>query len=93
MRAIPMMAPPPGPGATADQKADWCMQMLQAIVQASQDDHETIADAYQVSRGFGQSDVPVRVLNVDTATASDIAAVLGTWIDDWQKRGPTRGTG
>lgn len=90
MRAIPMMAPPPGPGSTTDQKVDWCVQMLQAIVQASQDDPETIADAYQISR---QSDVPVRALNVDIATASDIAAVLGTWIDDWQKRGPTRGTG
>ena len=90
MRAIPMMAPPPGPDATADQKANWCIQMLQSFVQASQDDPETIADAYQISR---LSDVPVRVLNVDTATASDIAAVLGTWIDDWQKRGPTRGTG
>lgn len=90
MRAIPMMAPPPGPGATADQKADWCIQMLQAIVQASQDDPETIADAYKISSPLG---FPVRDLDAQSSVPEQVRSVLATFILDWQKRGPTRGTG
>ena len=90
MRAIPMMSPPPGAGASLEAKVDWLMTIVPQIVQATQDDPETIADDYRISR---LSDVPVRTLNVDGATAADVAAVLGSFLIDWQRRGTNRGTG
>lgn len=63
------------------------IQGLKKIEQASQVDALVIADEFSV-----QNFTPTRTLNVATATATDIANFLATFIDDCHRRG-SRGGG
>lgn len=78
----------PAPNAPVDVKLNWCIQMITAICQASQRPTEQVYDAFQITN---VPNPPVRALNVTTATAADVAKVLGTLINDHHRRGPKSG--
>jgi hypothetical protein len=63
----------------------WAERALHEIENASIEDATVIADTYTVSN-FTAS----RTLNAGTATATQVANVLATFIDDLQKRSPNR---
>lgn len=88
MRAVPTLQPAPV-GGSLQQQVDWLMMMVQQILQATQDDPETIADSYKVE---GLS-FPTRDLDANAATPEQVRVVLATFLSDWRARGVSRGTG
>lgn len=89
MRAIPNFAQP-NPAAPIEQRVQWLENMMQQFLLASQDDTDSIADAYQVQDGPVS---PLRIFNVSTATPEQVRDLLATWILDYQARGTNRGVG
>lgn len=80
----------PSQGAPIEQQVKWIMDAIQAIERASQVDALTISQAYTVAH------VPAggtRILDVSTATASDVAKVVASLLVDLQKRGSQSGIG
>ncbi len=74
--------------APSDPKAfrDWIVRAFRQVDIASNDiDPARIADAFTVSNY-----TETRTLDAGTATATDIANVLATLIDDLKKRGSKR---
>lgn len=63
--------------------AKWALEALREIERASYEDIAEIADSYNVTGTLTET----RDLDVDTPTAANIAAVLGTLIADLKKRG------
>jgi hypothetical protein len=80
----------PGPMASADEKINWLMNMMDQLTSASQGSIDTIADSYNVADDGG---VPTRVLVPSTATVTDVANVLATLLRDLHKRGVNGGPG
>lgn len=82
MRQIVFLgAPIPG------RETDWIMEALREIERASAEENYSVTDAFTVLN-LGD---PVRTLDVATATATDVAKVLGTLLQDMKRRGATRG--
>jgi hypothetical protein len=63
----------------------WAERALHDIENASIEDAMVVADAYTVSN-FTAS----RTLNAGTATTTQLANFIATFIDDLQKRSPNR---
>jgi len=82
----PVAISPLMPGATAEQKLDWCVRMIGEIARASRDaDPNTYADGFTITNLTHS-----RSLDCDTATLADLADVVGTLIRDHQTRGAKR---
>lgn len=80
MRRLALGAP------SAGNFMEWVIRSLKQIEQASAEDIAEVADAYTI-----ENLTPTRTLVVSTATAADVAAVLGTFITDMKNRGAKRG--
>jgi hypothetical protein len=65
---------------------EWFEQALREIERASYEDSAEVADAFTITGTL----TPTRELDVDSPTAENLAAVLGTFIDDLKKRGANR---
>jgi hypothetical protein len=63
----------------------WAERSFRTVEDASQEDATVIADTYSVSNF-----TPTRTLNAGTATATQVANFIATFIDDLQKRSPNR---
>jgi hypothetical protein len=86
MRRLFLGAPPVSSG-NRDELTNWIVQSITEIERASYDnDAAQVADDYTVTNG-----VTTRTLNVSTATANDVAKVLGTLITDLKNRGVKKG--
>lgn len=73
--------------ATQPAPIAWLLRAVMDIAQASNDQiTEEVADAYTLSNV-----TPTRTLDPTTATATDVANVLATLLQDMQKRGVKRG--
>ena len=82
MRPVSLLgAPMPG------RENDWMMNALREFERASKEENYDVADKFTIT---GLT-TPVYTLDVATATASDVAAVLGTLLMDMKKRGQNRG--
>lgn len=71
-----------------DGTLDWLVQAMREIEQASEQENP-----FEVFDGLtivNPPAIPVRTLNVTTATAGDVAAFLATLVIDMQRRGPGR---
>ncbi|MFA5951553.1 MAG: hypothetical protein WC807_14840 [Hyphomicrobium sp.] len=66
-----------------DDFARWALEAFREIERASYEDIAEVADAYTVTGTLTET----RSLDVDTPTAANIAAVLGTLLTDLKKRG------
>jgi hypothetical protein len=78
----------PAPGASVSDKLDWCIQWINRICDASQEDSGTYADPFQVT-----NTTPTHTFNAQTATPAQTAEVLATWLQDTKKRGINRKAG
>ena len=78
----------PSPNAPIDVKVNWCIDAINRIADASQEDSGTYADPYTVT-----NTTPLRTLNAQTATLAQVAEVLATWLSDTKKRGQNRKAG
>lgn len=73
-------------GSSPEAFRAWAIQALKKIELASNEDIETIFQAYIVTGAF-----PVtREIDVATATLSDVIAFLATLITDVKQGGPNR---
>lgn len=63
----------------------WAMECMSEIERAAQDDVALLAKDFTI-----ENHTATRTLDVGTATTSDIANVLCTFIEDMQKRGMKR---
>lgn len=82
MRAVSLGTPPQDPAAFRD----WIIRAFRQIEIASNDmTAEKVADGFVVSNL-----TETRALDASTATASEIAEVLGTLIVDFKRRGSKR---
>lgn len=77
----------PPPARSAGQQAfnEWVNACLREIELASQEDIALMAKEFTVT-----GHTPTRVLDAATATATDVADVLCTLLEDLQKRGSKR---
>lgn len=82
MRALSLTGMP-APNASTDDKLAWCMQALTTIASFSRQEGSTLADPYTIT----PPSTPLRVLNAQTATLSQVSAVLATFLRDMQNRG------
>ena len=80
----PVALPDPSPFAAAvETKIDWCIRAIQEIARSSRvADPNKVADEFTVRNATA-----TRTLDVATASASDVAAVVGTFIGDLKQRG------
>lgn len=83
MRPVFLGAPPARDDAQAFVR--WVKDCLAEIERASNEVTEAVADDYTISNY-----TETRTLNAGTATATDVANVLCTFILDLQKRGTKR---
>lgn len=94
MRPVAIFPLPPS--ATADQKLDWCVRMINEIARASQDaDPNRYADEYAitnltVARTLDASAGTLANLGDAEAAIDATRAVLLTFIQDHQRRGSKR---
>jgi hypothetical protein len=72
--------------AGTEQKIDWIVRALQEVELASNEDPIAVADSYGTDTTF----TTTRILNVTAPTASNIAAVLASFLADLRKRGVNR---
>jgi hypothetical protein len=72
--------------AGTEQKIDWIVRALQEVELASNEDPIAVADSYGTDTSF----TTTRILNVTAPTASNIAAVLASFLADLRKRGVNR---
>jgi hypothetical protein len=84
----PVSLGPLPPGAGTDQKLDWIIRSLREIENASAEDAIAVADSYSANSVF----TPTRQLNVTSPTATNIAAVLASFLADLRKRGVKKST-
>jgi hypothetical protein len=82
MRPISLLGAP-----IKGQENNWYMNALREIERASKEENYDVADKFIIEN----LTTPTYTLDVATATASDIAAVLGTLLNDMKKRGQNRG--
>lgn len=78
----------PSPNAPLDKKIDWCIQWINRICDASNEDASAISDPYEVT-----NTTPTRTFNAQTATTLQTAEVLATFLSDSKKRGMNRKAG
>lgn len=71
-----------------DGDLHWMMRALREIENASYEDTSEVADAFTISGTLTET----RTLDVDSPTASNIAAVLATFIADLKRRGTKKDT-
>lgn len=64
----------------------WLEMAIREIERASVEEAQEIADKFTVQNLVTKT----YTLNVATATTADIAAVLGTFLEDMKRRGPSR---
>lgn len=64
----------------------WALEALREIERASYEDIAEVADAYTISDGIPET----RTLNVTSPTTANLAAVLGTLLNDLKKRGTNK---
>lgn len=82
MRAVSLGAPPPDPAGFRE----WIIRAFRQIEIASNDiAAEKVADAFTVANL-----TETRSLDASSATASDVAEVLGTLLSDLKRRGSKR---
>lgn len=81
MRPVDFGSPPVNP----EGQRLWYEAALRQIEEASREDALIISDSFTVS-----NHTATRTLDVSTATLTDVANVLATLLDDFQKRGPYR---
>jgi hypothetical protein len=74
--------------AGTEQKIDWIVRALQEVELASNEDPIAVADSYGTDTSF----TITRQLNVTAPTASNIAAVLASFLADLRKRGVNKST-
>lgn len=86
MRQVAFNAAAPDDG---DGFRRWVIDCINEIELASHETVEEVADAFTVT-GLSSAN-ELRTLDASTATTSDIARVLATFISDMHKRGMTRG--
>jgi hypothetical protein len=80
----------PSKSAPLNVKVDWCIDAITKISRYSKEgDADSIADSYSVTN---LPATPVRTLNVSTAAAADVAAVLAQFLTDLHKRNINRGS-
>ena len=84
----PVSLGPLPPGAGIDQKLDWIIRSLREIENASAEDAIAVADSY----GANSTYPTTRQLNVTAPTASNIAAVLASFLADLRNRGVKKST-
>lgn len=82
MRPISLLGAP-----IKGQENNWYMNALREIERASKEENYDVADKFTIEN----LTTPTYTLDVATATAADIAAVLGTLLTDMKKRGQNRG--
>lgn len=81
MRAVSLGQP-----LNDDDFSKWALEAFREIERASYEDIAEVADAFTVSGTFTKT----RTLNVTAPTTANIAAVLGTLIDDIKRRGTNK---
>lgn len=87
MRRLALGSPPPG--ASPEQKIDWCITAIKQIERASYEIEATTA-----SDSFDPSNVTeTRAFDADTVNVAGLADVLGTLINDLKRRGQKRAGG
>ena len=64
----------------------WADRAFRLIEDGSLEDAITIADAYTITAGF----TPTRSINAATATVTQLANLIATFLDDLQKRSTNR---
>ena len=84
----PVSLGPLPPAASTDQKLDWIIRSLREIENASAEDAIAVADSY----GANSTYPTTRQVNVTSPTASNIAAVLASFLADLRKRGVKKST-
>lgn len=77
----------PAPNADINTKIDWVMRQLDLIAAHSREEGSSLADPYNVNAPA----TPLRTLDYSTATLSQVAQVLTTFLKDTQKRGLNHG--
>lgn len=85
MRPIESVGARPGPTASVADKVNWCMDMIDKIVQASRDESSTLAQPFEIT-----NNTATRALDPTTATTNDVAKVLATLITDMKRGGKNR---
>mgnify|MGYP001316376375 CR=1 FL=1 len=70
----------------AGQELQWVMDALCEIERASYEEIAEVADAFTISGTLTET----RILDVDSPSAANLAAVLGTLIADLKRRGTKR---
>lgn len=86
MKKVSFGTPPFSP-QTVTPEWRWTFEAIKKIEQASSEQiTEEIADAFTLLNV-----VETRTLDASTATVTDIANVLGTFLQDMKKRGSKRG--
>ena len=81
MRQVSLGPLPPGAGT--EQTLDWLVRAVREFENASTEDPIAVADSYSANSTF----TTTRQLNVTSPTASNIAAVLASFLADLRKRG------
>lgn len=80
------LAPRPGFGASVDQKIEWCVDSIHKIALWANE-----APVTTIVQNFSAANVTeARTFDADTASAGDLADVLGTLIGDLSKGGAKR---
>lgn len=83
MRPVSFGSPPPV--KDAERFATWVKDCMSEIDRASNEQAEAVADAYAPSNYTA-----TRTLDAGTATATDVANVICTFLDDLKNRGTKR---
>lgn len=83
MRPVSFGSPPPV--KDAERFAQWVKDCMSEIDRASNEQAEAVADAYTPSNYTA-----TRTLDAGTATATDVANVICTFLDDLKNRGTKR---
>lgn len=85
MRPVSFTSNPPD---DTKGKLDWIIEALREIERASNEEAQEVADRFTITNLA----TPVKTLDATTLDASDVASVLGTFINDMKRRGPNRGS-
>lgn len=86
MKQVSLLSQPPSSAPLAQQVA-WLINAVQQLALASRQEGSRIADPYTVTAPGGTGYALTRTLDPNTATLTQVAAVLGTLIIDMQRRG------
>lgn len=79
MRPVNLGQPPPG--ATVEQKIEWCVHALKEIEDASREDTSSVVDQFTVTNVS-----ETRSFDANATSVAEIGDVLGTLINDYKER-------